>query len=249
MAISPTGRRLAYDVTTARGNTSTYIARTDGSVRHLLYGPGQGDLGGDYVWSADGSSFIHQTVVGGKRTLGLILARPGSKNRRIPHSAGVFQPSPRPDGGWLVGHRFDTYAGHPSTSCVILRMHDGLRRQVAPNCGGPVWRPNTWEIAAGRVIRNGGQDSISEALMVYDVRKRAAHVLPQTQSASTNGIATPYAWNHNGAFIYYLHITWGRDERSATYHLMRIRPDGSGKQNVTPPRLRRPFLLFAMQPA
>jgi hypothetical protein len=126
-----------------------------------------------------------------------------------------------------------------------MRTDGTHRHTVGPdNCQSPMWRPHQPLLATDHIVTDG-LHGITSQIWLLSIKTGRYRAIENSQSASTVGRVYPLAWSHDGVFIYYEHYAGSGD----SLHIFRIRPDGSGKKDVTPAIPNQTTDQFAIQPA
>jgi TolB protein len=214
---SPDGRKLAYLVDAGQGSPQIYVADADGSHRRRLVD------GTDPTWSPDGRRIAY--VQHSKRgSLGHAIAVVDSGGGapslllRLPRR-GVYGLAWSPVGDWVAF--VNASLARPSSFIELVNAATGATRGVTSGRfrdGSPVWSPDGRRLAFDRWPR----DSDLVAVVVCRADGRGAHRLGKWRWRETGP-----SWPPNGRRLVLA------SKRSGNYEITTVRPDGTGRRELT----------------
>jgi|SRR5581483_10067921 len=231
LAVSHSGTHVAFNFADS-GDWVVAVIRTDGRGYRVLAHDAPTD---HLVWSPDDSTIYFNLVSvpsGSRGSRGEHVWRVPvdgtGRPKQIVNSGHAVPTGIAHDGRWLALwiHNRHTEFGR----CAIIRTNGTHRRNVGPdNCGSPLWRPHAATLVTTRVIRSSRESLLTQQLWALYLRTGDYRVIPHVQPANQDGIANALAWDRSGAFLYYM-----RCAPHSCAHYYRIRPDGTGKRDITP---------------
>lgn len=172
------------------------------------------------------------------------VAADGSSRPALIDGASHASPSSaRPGGRWLALNSFRPETGYGR--CAVMHVDGTSRHNVGPdNCEDALWRPETPQLAISRVTSDTYSNGPTVQIWLLSLKTHRYHVLPNVQDATGGGLNFPLAWMNDGSVLYYEHRT-----HLGALTVYRIKPDGSGKRDVTPSVPRQRTDDFAVQPS
>jgi Tol biopolymer transport system component len=213
-AWSPRGNRIAFKVTDPNtGAGSIWIARADGTGRHLIAGPAWD--ASQPAWAPDGDHLVFVRYHGGDTDLVIADVTTGVKRLVRNNSAFEFEPSWSPDGS-LIALSSDRH--HPDQQNIYVVSPDGSNWSQLTNStydSQPNWSPDGTMIAFQSDRADPGNN--------YDIFRMMAdgsNVVRLTHLAGTD--AHP-SWSPDNARIVFAHRQTG---------IVVMRTDGSDKKRI-----------------
>ncbi|MDQ1697208.1 MAG: tricorn protease [Frankiaceae bacterium] len=248
IAVSPVGNQVAFIDTLSNDEGQLAVINTDGSGVRVLTHAAHAWYEHP-VWSADGHTVFYSLVYtpadptrSNYPRVWRVPADASAPPTRIQGGSYASPDSARPSGRWLALSSAKPDSGYGR--CAIMRIAGTHRRNVGPdNCSDPIWRPGTSLLAISRVVHDSYSAGPTVQIWMLSVKTSHYHPVSHTQSASTAGQAFPLAWSKDGSHLYFEHTN------GQHLHVYRIRPDGTGKVDVTPAIPQQRTTAIAVQPA
>jgi Tol biopolymer transport system component len=243
-AVSPSGTRIAFALGSYEDQQLAVID-ADGS-NELVLTQTRGVTYQSVIWSADERTLYYgryRSDGTGSDSIWKIATDGSGSGVELTGAAKASPSSVRVGGPWLAINSY-----RPMTRrglCAVMRLDGTDRKNVGPNaCQQPIWRPGRSQLAVRVITRDEIHLNITIELRMVSIRTGRVHDVPHTQSSSKIGRVLPLAWSDDGQFVYYQHWAGKGDD----FRVYRIRPDGTGKKDVTPD-LPHGADMFAVQPA
>jgi dipeptidyl aminopeptidase/acylaminoacyl peptidase len=194
----------------------------------------------DPVWSPDGRQVVYTSDVNGTRNVWIVDV--DSLKARAVSPAGQDQSSPQwsPDGKRLLfladsggDEMYDVFVVTVSTGQVTnVTSSPNRAEQYA------TWSPDGREIAFAARER----DAEAFEIGVIEVNSRKVRMLARPALAGRT-LRAPF-WSPQGDWLYYHDVEWSRSDST----ILRIRPDGSAKTDMTAHRAPALYTLADISP-